>query len=142
MRCRSDDIGTEQRLLPGIDGLPADLLCELLRARTIAARNPDLRELTHAPECLGVRACLHARAEDRKHASVLAREQARRERRTCRGPRRCDVRAVHEGEGHSVVLVEHADQRLVCVAVAILGKERDQLACQAGRGQVCRHGAE
>ena len=107
-----------------------------------AACDANLGELAHAREHLLRRAGLHARSEDRQHPRVLARERARRQRRGGRGAHRGDVRPVHDRDRRPVLRVEHDDLRLVRRPVDVAGEEGDELAPEAGRGQVRGHRAE
>ena len=75
-----------------------------------------------------MRARLHPGSENREHAHVLAREQARRQRGARRGPGRRDVGAVHQGDRRPVRRIEDADERLVRVTITVLREERHELA--------------
>ena len=141
--CRGcDDVGSAECLLPGRDGLCAELVGERFRFRVIARGDPNFVDRTHAFDRLDVGSRLHARAEHGEDRCLLAREQARRERGTgCRSRRR-DVRAVHQRDRCAVLMVEHENRGLMRGTVDVAREERHELARERRLRHVRRHHAE
>ena len=107
-----------------------------------AAGDPNFGEVARPREELLRGTRLHAGAEDCEHTRVRLREKTSGQCRCRGGPHRGDVRPVHQGDRRSRRRIEERDRRLVRRAVAVLGKERDELAPEPARRRMGEHRAE